>query len=277
LNKGQDCAVGKGTCGRSSKYACTADGSGTECPVQAVATDAKDELCNGIDDDCDGQVDERTPVAGSKCYNGGSHDCVGYSDAMVKVGSVYVYKYEASRPDATDKSAGTYDVRSCSKAGVLPWTSISQTDAEKTCEAIPTSDPKIKMRLCKEDEWQTACLAGNAGSSPTWAYSATPSPYDDLVCNDAATGLNAPWVTAFNNGQSQRCRTSTQIFDMSGNVAEWTQSCLTSAQGDDYCRVRGGSFLTQGPATACGFSFVLDVPDFVNSDLGFRCCADAAP
>jgi formylglycine-generating enzyme required for sulfatase activity len=100
--------------------------------------------------------------------------------------------------------------------------------------------------------------------------------YDDLVCNDAAAGKNAPWVTAFNNGQSQRCRTATQIWDMSGNVAEWTGSCVT-VLGKQYCRVRGGSFLSQGPAAACGFSFVLDVPSFANFDLGFRCCSSVAP
>jgi len=64
---------------------------------------------------------------------------------------------------------------------------------------------------------------------------------------------------------------------MSGNVAEWTSSCITSALGKPYCRVRGGSYLTQGPATACNFSFVLDVPTFLNTDLGFRCCSSVAP
>jgi hypothetical protein len=41
--------------------------------------------------------------------------------------------------------------------------------------------------------------------------------------------------------------------------------------------VRGGSYLSQGPATACNFSFVLDVPSFLNFDLGFRCCSSVAP
>jgi formylglycine-generating enzyme required for sulfatase activity len=63
---------------------------------------------------------------------------------------------------------------------------------------------------------------------------------------------------------------------MSGNVAEWTSSCIT-VLGKKYCRVRGGSYLSQGPATACNFSFVLDVPDFLNFDLGFRCCSSVAP
>ena len=277
LNKGATCSVGTGVCGRTAAYTCTPDGKGTECAVTAVATDAQDELCNGLDDDCDGQIDERTPLAGSLCYtNGVSHPCVGYADPMVKVGSVWVYSYEASRPDATLTDPGTNDLRACSKAGVLPWTSISQLDAAATCAALPTSDANTKMRLCTETEWQTACLAGQPGTTPTWAFSTTPTPYDDLVCNDAVAGVNALWATSNNNAQSQRCRTSTQIWDMSGNAAEWTSSCIT-VLGKQYCRVRGGSYLSQGPATACNFSFVLDIPDFRNSDLGFRCCSSAAP
>jgi len=276
LNKGQACNVGQGACSRSATYTCSTDHSGTECAAVAVATDAKDELCNGIDDDCDGQIDERTPKAGSLCYNGGSHACLGYSEPMVKVGAFWVYTYEASRPDASATDPGIYDVRSCSKPDVLPWTSVSQIDAAATCAAVPSSAAGTSMHLCAEADWQTACLAGGSSTTPSWSFSTTPTPYDDLVCNDAATGNLLPWATSHNNGQTQRCRTSTQIWDMSGNVAEWTSSCI-KVLNKDYCRVRGGSFLTQGAATACNFSFVLDVPGFANFDLGFRCCSDVAP
>jgi formylglycine-generating enzyme required for sulfatase activity len=196
---------------------------------------------------------------------------------MIKIGnqSLWVYTYEASRPDATALDQGFDTTRSCSKANVLPWTSVSQTEAKAVCESIPTSVGNTKMRLCSETEWQTACLAGQA-ANPSWAFSSTPAVYDDLVCNDAAAGKNAPWITAFGNGQTQACRTSSQIWDMSGNVAEWTGTCIT-VLGKEYCRVRGGSFLSQGPATACNFSFVLNVPSFANFDLGFRCCSSAAP
>ncbi len=276
-NKGQTCSAGVGKCSKTATYTCKADKTGTECAAAAVATDAVDELCNGVDDNCDGQIDERTPTAGSLCYNGGSHACLGYVDPTIKVNNnLWVYTYEASRPDATATDPGINDVRSCSKAGVLPWTSVSQLDADRACKALPTSVTGTSMRLCTEAEWQTACVAGQNANNPSWSYSTAPTVYDDLVCNDAAAGVDAPWATAFNNGQSQRCRTSTQIWDMSGNVAEWTDSCLT-VLGKRYCRVRGGSYLSQGPATACNFSFVLNVPDFLNFDLGFRCCSSVAP
>ncbi|HEX2870638.1 MAG TPA: MopE-related protein [Polyangiaceae bacterium] len=276
LNKGAACSVGQGICARSATYTCTADTKGTQCAVANVPTDAKDELCNGLDDNCDGQIDERTPTAGSLCYNGGSHACLGYVDPMVKVGNVWVYQYEASRPDATALDPGVNDVRSCSTAGVLPWTNISQTDAAATCAAVPTSVANTKMRLCTETEWQTSCLAGGSANTTTWAFSATPTTYGEDICNDAAAGIDTLWPTTNNNGQARRCRTSTQLWDMTGNAAEWTSTCLT-VLGKQYCRVRGGSYLSQGPATSCNFSFVLDIPDFRNSDLGFRCCSSVAP
>jgi hypothetical protein len=284
LNKGKECASGQGACGRTASYVSTADKTGTECSAAAVPTDARDELCNGIDDNCDGQIDERTPKAGFTCYTGpngaGSHACAGYIDPMVKIGNsnLWVYTYEASRPDATAADAGFDNTRSCSKAGVQPWTSVSQTEAKAVCESLPTSSANTKMRLCTEAEWQTACLAGGSANTTTWSYSTAPTTYDDLVCNDAAAGKTGPWATAFVNAGvgSNRCRTSTQIWDMSGNVGEWTSTCIT-VLGKEYCRVRGGSFLSQGPATSCNFSFVLDVPSFANFDLGFRCCSSAAP
>ncbi|HKY35834.1 MAG TPA: MopE-related protein [Polyangiaceae bacterium] len=276
LNKGDTCSVGTGICARTAAYDCSSDNLGTECTVSEVPTDAKDEECNGLDDNCDGQIDERVPTGNPTCYNGGTHACLGYSEPMVLAGGVYIYTYEASRPDATDTDPGINDVRSCSKANVLPWTSVKQTEADAACKAVPTSNANTKMRLCSESEWQMACLAGGAGTSPTWAFSSAPTTYDDDVCNDANAGVDAPWATSFDNGQAKRCRTSTQIWDMTGNVAEWTDSCYTILN-KQYCRVRGGSFLSLGPATACNFSFVLDIPSFANFDLGFRCCSSVAP
>ncbi len=86
---GEACAVGTGACLRSGVYVCTADGLGVVCDAVAGAPSA--EICNGIDDDCDGEVDEgvicpplpnaTTACAGGNCVlqtcNPGYADCDG--------------------------------------------------------------------------------------------------------------------------------------------------------------------------------------------------------
>ncbi len=68
------------------------------------------------------------------------------------------------------------------------------------------------------------------------------------------------------------------VYDMSGNVFEWVDSCSPSGRA---CRTRGGAFdswstsgyagcLTDVLACDSGWSDTLDV---ARSDLGFRCCS----
>jgi cysteine-rich repeat protein len=55
-NKGQVCSVGIGVCLRTGNYICTGNGLGTQCSVSPGAPST--EICNYMDDDCDGAVDE---------------------------------------------------------------------------------------------------------------------------------------------------------------------------------------------------------------------------
>jgi len=53
---GDPCSVGQGACAAAGVAVCSEDGSGTTC--DAVPRNPAAELCNGLDDDCDDQVDE---------------------------------------------------------------------------------------------------------------------------------------------------------------------------------------------------------------------------
>lgn len=124
-------------------------------------------------------------------------------------------------------------------------------------------------------EWMNACSAG--GQYPYGSGSQVES--GPLFCNYAGSQLGTTHVV----GARARCvspsPTYNQFFDLSGNVAEWENSCEhelddLAASASDACRTRGGSFSTSLSALACK-----SVPasalrrDSVSPDTGFRCCA----
>lgn len=52
---GSACTIGSDTCGGSGTYVCDDDGTGVVCDAQP--TGGTPETCNGVDDDCDGIID----------------------------------------------------------------------------------------------------------------------------------------------------------------------------------------------------------------------------
>ncbi|MCB9644434.1 MAG: hypothetical protein H6728_15285 [Myxococcales bacterium] len=72
---GQSCSVGVGGCLKTANYTCKADGSGVECPV--TAEPPTPEVCDGKDNDCNGQIDDGLVRACQSACGAGVETCAG--------------------------------------------------------------------------------------------------------------------------------------------------------------------------------------------------------
>jgi formylglycine-generating enzyme len=122
------------------------------------------------------------------------------------------------------------------------------------------------------NQWFAACT--NNGAS---IYPYGPS-YVASACNGSDYGVgtygNERVVAA---GSMSSCVvTGLGIYDMSGNVGEWEDSCGGWTGEDDICRSRGGSYVTAlADLLRCRTaSATLYARNTVRGSVGFRCCRD---
>src|SRR6266700_3437168 len=92
-----------------------------------------------------------------------------------------------------------------------------------------------------------------------WAYATSPSVYVARTCNDLNFQPNgAPWATG--SGPSCYANQPTgKIYDMSGNVAEWTSTPVVVGGQTQY-QARGGNYSSDTGGTACDATPVLQSP-----------------
>ncbi len=140
------------------------------------------------------------------------------------------------------------------RKGRNPRTYVSVYQAMDTCASAG-------KRLCTSDEWTVACT-GPYG----WKY-----PYGAkfeihaCVVND---------TTVRPAGEKPECRGYFDVFDMSGNCAEWTST--KSNRNAHFYNVMGG-FWESGPQSGCFDVRYSYFPQNRHNPVGFRCCKDARP
>jgi formylglycine-generating enzyme required for sulfatase activity len=174
--------------------------------------------------------------------------------------------YEASRPI---EQSGSYG---CTVAGRQPWVNVTWDEAKAACEAVD-------KRLCAESEWETACANGSDGNTypygPNFDRNACNGKEYDPDCEGDNDDIVLPTGTAYgcpDKPSTSKCVTPTGVYDMSGNVMEWTSTQVSSSPVT--YRVRGGSIDNVKAGLTCQVKFKLFKPDFRLETLGFRCCRD---
>lgn len=66
--RGELCQVGEGSCARYGVFDCSEDGLSIRCSV--VPGESSEERCDGVDNDCDGRLDEGFEGVGEVCEDG---------------------------------------------------------------------------------------------------------------------------------------------------------------------------------------------------------------
>ncbi|MBI5536831.1 MAG: SUMF1/EgtB/PvdO family nonheme iron enzyme [Deltaproteobacteria bacterium] len=205
--------------------------------------------------------------------------------------------------DATEVTRAQYEAwldTSPALNGQPPWCASWNTDYTPSCEWPPTAhrnEPVVCVdwcdayayckgvgkRLCgsrdggpndydafadgSKSQWFHACSSNSANEYP---YGAS---YDGTACN--GKGKGAAWMIEC--GSLASCQSPLAdfagVFDLSGNVWEWEDSCNGATGKDDWCRLRGGSFVSDSAYLRCASANSSPRYSGVGHFVGIRCCS----
>ena len=224
-----------------------------------------------------------------------------------KLNGYCIDQYEASMPSATSTLMGNDadianrdapgTMQAISQPGVIPWVSVSANSARIACT-------NAGKHLCTDEEWLAAAnINGQVYYLPT-DLSASPN-----FCNtnSACSGSYAGGA-ACDTGNKTNCKSAEGVYDMVGNVWEWTNNTVDVTNpgsganwyyfngagwqtGTDATTLKYGNDGVYFPADSLGMAvlrggvwnygavagpfcaYLRNAPSFAYYVIGFRCCS----
>jgi hypothetical protein len=154
---------------------------------------------------------------GTDTFVNGVHACPDGMAYIDKLGGYCIDKYEASHSDANSTDVGSVSTAT-SRPDVLPWHTISQIDARAECI-------EVGKHLCTDHEWLgSANLHGQIYYLPSDLYV---EPYG---CNTNSRCFGGDSSCPTKNGSN--CYSAEGVYDMVGNLIEWTNETFSNSSGD---------------------------------------------
>ena len=174
---------------------------------------------------------------------------------------------------------GALRVRAKSAAGAIPQAYVSQVQSGVACAAA-------KKRLCKDDEWVAACRGAKNTRFPYGADEKRGTCNDHREKHPAMEYLESANLSVFTKlehpcinqvedsllpgGTKKECVTPEGVFDIVGNLHEWT--------ADPTGHFRGGYYVdTWLNGHGCDYVTTAHEARYWDYSTGFRCCADMPP
>lgn len=176
-------------------------------------------------------------------------------------------------PFMTPNTSSNTKFKAVSVPGVVPQAYVSKYQANIACNTAG-------KRLCRGDEWRAACegpakttypygekenrkACNTHGKNPMpMLLGSTKGMWGDAMHHPL---LNTFPHTLAKTGEFEQCQNDFGVFDMVGNLHEWT------ADGD----FRGGYYRDdKSNSPGCRYRTTAHAATYSDYSTGFRCCAD---
>lgn len=137
------------------------------------------------------------------------------------------------------------------KQGKRPTSNVSFSQASDSCFTIG-------KRLCEASEWESCCRGPYS-----WNYPYGPNYLSRACVTEDRSAKGA--------GKAGECRGWYDVYDLVGNLAEWTATKSNKKSG--FYVVKGG-FWDSGTRSSCKLSRHSYFTQNPHNPVGFRCCKD---